>query len=322
MSIRHRLTRLLYRRYRALRKFFSTRPPDRLSRMFYWVRSRLQRLISARNRTGSTAAADRIWKAVYFHRFGVDPLFSLETQNPIATASADHQWPRGTASDYSQNRRFNLKLYHHFNYRPDLRVLDLGCAGGALVQSILEDGYTAIGIEGSDFSRKLRSGAWDTCPHHLFTGDITAGFKLRERAGDPMQFHCITAWEVLEHIPAEKLPGLLDNIARHLSPDGIFVASVDTVPDANPTIGAVYHVTLQGKPWWLAQFAKFGLVECKNCPFTTRDYVRGHGMGLEDWDPADGEGFHLVLTGGQARESTARGKRNAASGAHAEGNTG
>jgi hypothetical protein len=29
--------------------------------------------------------------------------------------------------------------------------------------------------------------------------------------------------------------------------------------------------------------------------FTTRDYVRGHGMGLTDWDPADGEGFHLVL---------------------------
>ena len=29
--------------------------------------------------------------------------------------------------------------------------------------------------------------------------------------------------------------------------------------------------------------------------FTTRDYVRGHGMGLTDWDPADGEGFHVVL---------------------------
>jgi SAM-dependent methyltransferase len=296
MTIRHRLTRLLYRRYRALRKFFSTRPPDVFSRVFYWLRSRLQRLISARNRTGSTAGEDRIWKAVYFHRFGIDPLFFLETQNPIATASADHQWPRGTASDYSRNRNFNLKLYHRFNDRPDLRVLDLGCAGGGFVKSILEDGYTAIGIDGSDFSRKLRSGAWDTCPHHLFTCDITAAFKLRGRAGDPVQFHCITAWEVLEHIPAEKLPGLLDNIARHLSPDGIFVASVDTVPDADPTIGAIYHVTLQHKPWWLQQFAKFGLVECTDHPFMARDYVRGHGMGLEDWDPADGEGFHLVLT--------------------------
>jgi SAM-dependent methyltransferase len=294
MAIPHRLTRLLFRRYRALRKYFSTRPPDLLSRMFYGVRSRLQRLIAARHRR-STPAEDRMWKAVYFHRFGVDPLFSLETQKPVATASADHQWPRGTASDYSRNRNFNLKLYHRFNDRPDLRLLDLGCAGGAFVQSILEDGYTAIGIEGSDFSRKLRSGAWDTCPHHLLTCDITEEFQLRDRAGEPMQFHCITAWEVLEHIPAEKLPGLLANIARHLAPDGIFVASVDTVPDADPTTGAVYHVTLQPKAWWLAQFAEVGLTECHDHPFATRDYVRGHGMGFEDWDPDDGEGFHLVL---------------------------
>jgi hypothetical protein len=52
---------------------------------------------------------------------------------------------------------------------------------------------------------------------------------------------------------------------------------------------------LQAKSWWLAQFAKAGLVECTDHIFTTRDYVRGHGMGLTDWDPADGEGFHLVL---------------------------
>jgi len=86
-----------------------------------------------------------------------------------------------------------------------------------------------------------------------------------------------------------------DNVARHLAPDGIFVASVDTAPDSNPVTGAVYHVTLQPKAWWLEQFAKSGLVECSHHPFTTRDYVRGHGMGLTDWDPADGEGFHLVL---------------------------
>jgi 2-polyprenyl-3-methyl-5-hydroxy-6-metoxy-1,4-benzoquinol methylase len=299
MTIRHRLTRLLYRRYRALRKHFSTRPADPLSRAFYRIRSRLQHVISARHRSDSTPAEDSIWKALYFLRFGVEPLFSLETDNPIAHASADHQWPRGTASDYSQNRRFNLKLYHHFAYRSDLRVLDLGCAGGAFVKSLLEDGYTAVGIEGSDFSRKLRSGAWDTCPHHLLTCDITRKFQIRDRSGSPVRFHCITAWEVLEHIARENLPGLLDNIARHLCPDGIFVASVDTVADADPTTGAVYHVTLQPKPWWLEQFAGVGLAEQTDHPFTTQDYVRGHGMGFEDWDPADGEGFHLVLTRGK-----------------------
>jgi hypothetical protein len=87
----------------------------------------------------------------------------------------------------------------------------------------------------------------------------------------------------------------MENIARHLTPDGIFVASVDTAPDTNPVTGAIYHVTLQPKSWWLEQFNKVGLVEVREHLFTTRDYVRGHGMGLTDWDPADGEGFHLVL---------------------------
>jgi SAM-dependent methyltransferase len=304
MTIRHQVTRLLHRRYRVLRQFFSTRPPDVLSRVFYWLRSYLQVLISKRGRAGAAPSEDRIWKAIYFHRFGTEPIFLLETETPIATTSADHQWPRGTAFNSSTNRNFNLKLYHHFAYRPDLRVLDLGCAGGGFVQSILEDGYSAIGIEGSDWSRKLRSGAWDTCPHHLLTADITARFQLRDRTGTPLRFHCITAWEVLEHIPAEKLPGLLENIVRHLAPDGIFVASVDTVPDADPTIGAVYHVTLQSKPWWLAQFAKIDLFECTAHPFDKRDYVRGHGLGLEDWDPDDADGFHLVLTGGEKSGAT------------------
>src|ERR1700730_780574 len=138
MTIRYHVTRMLHRGYRVLRQFFSTRPPDVFSRVFYWPRSRLQVLISKRDRVGSASSEDQIWKAIYFHRFGVEPIFLLETETPIATTSADHQWPRGTAFNSSSNRKFNLKLYHLFAYRPDLRVLDLGCAGGGFVKSILE----------------------------------------------------------------------------------------------------------------------------------------------------------------------------------------
>jgi hypothetical protein len=141
----------------------------------------------------------------------------------------------------------------------------------------------------------LRSGEWDTCPHHLLTCDITSRFDLKDSAGAPVRFHCITAWEVLEHIPTASLQGLIENIGRHLESDGIFVGSVDTAPDANPVKGAVYHVTLQPKSWWLEQFGRAGLVEWTGHPFQTIDYVRGHGMGFADWDPADGNGFHLVL---------------------------
>ena len=294
-GIRHHSTRFFYRRYKTARRYFSTRQPDVFTRIFYWTRERLQLLTSARRLSRLDELQRTIWKAIYFQRFGTEPLYVAETDRPIATESPDHKWPRGTAFDNSTNRHFNLKLYSYFNHRPDLRLMDLGCSGGALVKSLLEDGYTAVGLEGSDWSRKLRSGEWDTCPHHLLTCDITSRFRVLNRAGEAMTFHCITAWEVLEHIPTEKLSTLIDNISHHLEPDGIVVVSVDTAPDSNPVTGAVYHVTLQPKNWWLEQFARAGLVECERHPFTTRDYVRGHGMGLTDWDPADGEGFHLVL---------------------------
>lgn len=294
-TIQYYLTRIAYRRYRAANVYFLARPPGLLARAFYALRHRLQTVVSARKVTPLERLGNSVWKSTYFQRFGTQPLYTLVTDRPVAIDAADHKWPRGTLYDSNTNRNFNLKLYAFMQYRNDLRLLDLGCAGGGLVRSILEDGYEAVGVEGSDVSKKLRSGEWDTCPLHLFTADITSPFQVKDQAGTPVQFHCITAWEVLEHIPADRLPVLVDNIATHLAPDGLFVASVDTLPDGNPLTGAIYHVTLHPKSWWLEQFARAGLVEANDHPFTTLDYVRGHGMGLQDWDPADGYGFHLVL---------------------------
>ncbi len=295
MNLGFRLRRLMYRRFRTAKQFFIRRPPDFLSKLFFWLLAQASILTSRRKLTKLDKVENGIWKAVYFQRFGTVPLFSLATARPVAKDSADHIWPRGTKYDNSTNRNFNLKLYSYFQYRPDLRVMDLGCSGGGLVRSILADGYCAVGLEGSDFSRKLRSGEWDTCPHHLFTCDITDDFRLRGSDGSAIQFHCVTAWEVLEHIPTDRITKLIENIAAHLAPDGIFVASVDAMPDGNPVLGAVYHLTLQPKSWWLEQFAAKGFHEIALNPFKTRDYVRGNGIGLTDWDPADGEGFHLVL---------------------------
>jgi SAM-dependent methyltransferase len=242
-----------------------------------------------------TQAPSILWKQIYFLRYGTEPLFKVDTNKVVATDSHDHQWPRGTITDNSTNPRFNLKLYDYFNHRSDLRVLDLGCAGGGFVRSFLEDGFTAIGLEGSDVSKRLRSAEWGTCPHHLFTADITSPFTIRECNGNAILFHCITAWEVLEHIPEDKLGVMLDNIKRHLTGDGIFVGSVDMTPDGNPIVGAVYHVTLKPESWWMERFAAAGLRHVENHRFATQDYVRGHGMGLMNWDPADGDGFHVVL---------------------------
>lgn len=228
-------------------------------------------------------------------RYGDRPLFEVRTGVPVASGSADHLWPHGTIHDNSVNRRFNLKLYDWLRRDPELALLDLGCAGGGFVRSILQDGYRAVGLEGSDVSMRLRSGEWDTIPHHLLTADITAPFQLLQTDGVPLTFHCVTAWEVLEHIPEEKVDQLAANIAAHLRPGGVFVASIAQFRDEDPITGAIYHVTLRDRAWWAGRFAAQGFTEVTDHPFQTRDFVRGHGMGLKDWDPADGDGFHIVL---------------------------
>jgi 2-polyprenyl-3-methyl-5-hydroxy-6-metoxy-1,4-benzoquinol methylase len=295
VSLSHTLTRAAYRTFRATKQTFVARKPDALTRAFFRCLAVAERATSGRRFSERDQAERRVWKAQYFQRFGTEPLFRVASDHPVAVETADHKWPHGTLHDNSTNPRFNLKLYDYFGNRPDLALLDLGCSGGGFVRSVLADGFTAVGLEGSDVSQKLRSAEWDTCPHHLMTADIAAPFQVSTAGGTPVQFHCITAWEVLEHIPGDKLDALLDNIARHLAPDGIFVASVAVFPEANPITGAVYHVSIHPKPWWLERFAAAGLVEAAPHPFETADYVRGHGRGLTNWDPADGDGFHLVM---------------------------
>lgn len=285
------IQRFFFRMYRKLKKYYLTHPVRFDTHIFFFMLAIADKILSPRVINSQNLY---LWKQLYFLRFGVAPLFVLKSKEPVANNSHDHKWPRGTVLDNSLNREFNLKLYSFFDYRANLKVLDLGCSGGGFVRSFLEDGHTAIGIEGSDTSKKLRSAEWDACPFHLFTADITSPFLLvREKT--PILFDCITMWEVLEHIPENKLAILFENIKSHLSDDGIFVGSIDMAPDGNPIKGITYHLTLKPKKWWLEKFSQSGLIPLEQHPFTKSDYVRGHGKGLKDWDPDDGEGFHVVL---------------------------
>ena len=295
MGVKHLINRRLYRWYRASARYLLNRPVTPLTRGFFRLLRLVNRLTSQRRLTPHQVEANRLWKAIYFARHGTTPPYILRTERPIALDSADHQWPRGAILNNNANRRFNLKLYDYFRRKPNLTVLDIGCAGGGFVRSILEDGYEAIGIEGSNVSQRLRSGEWDTIPYHLFTADATGRFSFVDRAGKTVLFDCITAWEVLEHIRETCLPAFLANITENLAPNGIFVGSIATFPDGDPTIGAVYHVTMHGPEWWLERFHAAGLEPLDSIPFQIDDYVRGHGKGLQDWDPADGDGFHVVM---------------------------
>jgi 2-polyprenyl-3-methyl-5-hydroxy-6-metoxy-1,4-benzoquinol methylase len=291
------MTRYLYRLFHGIKTFIIIHRPPALTWLFFSILPLLEQVVSARRESQIERLQRDLYRQIYFSKFcRTRPPFLLKTDHSVAMDSDDHKWPHGTLHDNSKNQLFNVKLYDLLAYQPDLRLLDLGCSGGAFVRSILDDGYTAVGLEGSDMSKKLSSGEWGTIPLHLFTCDITKPFHIQGTEARRELFDVITAWELLEHIPKASLADLIKNIHDNLRPNGYFIASVATFRDENPLTGAVYHVTLEPKPWWISQFAESGFREVSHHKFTTRDWVRGNGTGLTNWSEEEGDyGFHLLL---------------------------
>jgi SAM-dependent methyltransferase len=216
------------------------------------------------------------------------------TEKPVAYDSPDFMQPWGTARDSSTNPRFNRKLYpiFHFLQRP-LRVLDLGCSGGGFVRSCLNDGCLAVGLEGSDYSKRMRRAEWAyIADRFLFTADLTSPFEIRGLyeggASERVAFDVITSWDVLEHIRADQLPHVIDNIRKHLAPHGLCIFSIST--DEEIINGVKLHQTVENRSWWVDFFAKHGLqcVDGFESYFATQ-YVRGTKYG------APGS-FHLILS--------------------------
>lgn len=216
----------------------------------------------------------------------------VKATREVAYESPDHLVPWGTRRDNSRHRRFNKKLYELFYSigRP-IWVLDLGCSGGGFVKDCLDDGCVAVGLEGSDYSKKIRRAEWRTIPEFLFTADITAPFDVSGEfpGGEKrLQFDVITSWEVMEHIHERDLAAVADNVKRHLRPGGLWIMSVALGDDIID--GVNLHQTVQPKDWWAKKFASLGLYSVDQyVHYFNTQFLRG---------PKDTRrpGFHLVLT--------------------------
>ena len=294
MNTRIRLTRRLHHAFRRVKAHLLVHRTPVVTGLFFRSLGWMERRLSGRRRTEGERLADMLWKAAYLARWPDGSGVTLVTDHPVAIRSDDHLFPRGTALDNSRNARFNARLYELLGFRRGLRLLDLGCSGGGLVRSYLEDGHLGVGLEGSDLSRRTRSGEWDTIPHHLFTCDITRPFALTGPGGGTIAFDAVTAWEVFEHIPEADVGPLMANIRAHLAPGGWFIGSIDLLPDGNPLTGAVYHRTLRPREWWHGQFAAAGFEVLARHPFAPEDMVRGNGLSFKDWYPREGCAMHVV----------------------------
>jgi 2-polyprenyl-3-methyl-5-hydroxy-6-metoxy-1,4-benzoquinol methylase len=220
--------------------------------------------------------------------------FEVKTDYPVALDSADHQFPWGTVNDNTRSPRFVAACERYFHRQ--LRHLDLGCSGGGLVLDFLLRGHVSVGLEGSDVSLRAQRAEWRLLRNNLLTCDISRPFDVYEVGCEgAVRFDVITAWEVVEHIANEDLPTLMENVQKHLAPDGLFVGSVTTIPDTSES-GAEYHRTVAPKAWWVQRFRELGMEMLENHPFVRDDFCRGTGNGPLDPDFACNpeQGFHFV----------------------------
>jgi SAM-dependent methyltransferase len=216
----------------------------------------------------------------------------VKAEREVAFDSPDHLMPWGTRLNNSTNPRFIRKICELFPLQVVPRILDMGCAGGLFVKDCLDAGCLAMGLEGSDYSRRFRRAEWRSIPEFLFTCDITRDFQIEcETQGKPAEsqlFDVVTSWEVMEHIAEKDLPKLAENVKRHLAPAGIWIMSIS--PGHDIINGVDLHQTVQPKTWWVEKFRTLGLEHREEyINYFNTQWVRGPKFGSMG-------SFHLVVS--------------------------
>jgi hypothetical protein len=122
-------------------------------------------------------------------------------------------------------------------------IVDVGCAGGLLVESLRKRGYEAWGIDGAPASERL----WppDRRAYYLLA-DLTRvdGVDL-----PPTDFVC--SLEVAEHLPAAAAAGYVALLVRHAPKRILFTAA----SIGQPGLG---HVNCQFFSYWMGLFLAHG----------------------------------------------------------------
>jgi ubiquinone/menaquinone biosynthesis C-methylase UbiE len=125
------------------------------------------------------------------------------------------------------------------------KVMVLGCARGYLVRALREVGIEAYGV---DISKWAVENADEKAKNYIYLGNIADLSRWKNG-----EFDLVVAADVLEHIPWEKLPKVLDEIARIC---GKYVYAIIPVVDVWRRDRS--HVSILPSHWWIKQFEQRG----------------------------------------------------------------
>jgi cyclopropane fatty-acyl-phospholipid synthase-like methyltransferase len=191
------------------------------------------------------------------------------TNFPIAFDSPDHLIPLGTKLDDSHNIRF-VKCCEKWLKNKKGSILDIGCSGGGCVEDFIKRGHNAIGIEGSDYSKKIGRASWNNIPDRLFTADASRPFLVL-LDNSVLKFDIIISFEVMEHIPLDRLHQYFENIKNHLSETGFFVGSFTTTKSKKYP---EHHQSIMTKKKWYEFIDQLGWFNIFDLKWRKKDYLR------------------------------------------------
>ena len=184
-----------------------------------------------------------------------------------------HRWWDPT-SEFRPLHEINPLRLEWINARAPLRgkkVLDIGCGGGILAESMAKKGANVTGIDLSEKALKVAD------LHSLETGvsvryELIAAEALAAR--EPAGFDVVTCMEMLEHVPDPA--AIVQACATLVKPGGhVFFSTLNRNPKSYlfAVIGAEYLLRLL--PKGTHDYAKF------ITPAELAQYARNAGLGVD-----------------------------------------
>jgi len=164
------------------------------------------------------------------------------------------------------------------------KVLDVGCACGAVMRGLGGAGVVVQGIDVSEYMIGLGKARWpDMAPllHHCDAADIKVYAD-----GVWNGIHCA---QVAEHWRPELVPTILKELRRVCKPGATFFCSLDTQElydrqGRDPAVEDPTHLCIKPLSWWYDQLAASGWALCSG---DFDEFLRGHPesfLGSYDWD--------------------------------------
>jgi 2-polyprenyl-6-hydroxyphenyl methylase/3-demethylubiquinone-9 3-methyltransferase len=165
------------------------------------------------------------------------------------------QWwdPLGPLRTLHEINPVRLEYIRQHSHLRNQRVVDIGCGGGVLSETMADHGATVVGID-------LADQAIETARLHAMEAGLVIDYQLTSSselsAAEPAGFDLVTCMELLEHVPNP--PAVIADCAALVKPGGwLFFSTVNRSPIAFTQVIVAAEYLLQLLPRGTHDYAKF-----------------------------------------------------------------